>query len=325
MRSPEQIIDRTVELKSIDRRALAARLIEAALGAVLLSAGLIKAYEPLDFARQISDYRIIAAPALVGVTAWVMIVVECALGAALLAGYRRRVSLVAAMILILAFLAAVAWAWATGATADCGCFGSWVKRTPAQAFIEDLVLLGAAVAAWSLSKQEPTRRRRLRALAVGVAMAVGLTLTALASRSPRQSADPAVRLLAQVPEQRPFASLAASDLPADLGRGSHLVALIDTGCDHCRASMPALNRLAGLSEGLPAVAALCPNTEDEAARFREKFGLRFPLGRVSRGDFLRLLERGQTPRLFLLRDGAVVKIWDGNVPTEAEIKAPPLP
>jgi hypothetical protein len=53
--------------------------------------------------------------------------------------------------------------------------------------------------------------------------------------------------------------------------------------------------------------------------FQQKFGAQFPVGRISYQDFTRLFDRGQPPRIFLLRDGAVIKIWEGQVPGETEI------
>jgi hypothetical protein len=319
--SIQQIIGPDAYPKSAGWRVWVARSIEVVIGAVLLAAGLLKAYQPLDFIEQITDYRLIAAPALVKVIAWLMIAVECMLGAALIVGYRRRIMIPATAILFLIFLAAVGWAWATGATADCGCFGSWVERTPAQAFLEDVLLLLATCAAWLLTRYEPARFRSLRLGAVTMALMAGLIVTALASNSQRQSSDPARRLEAQSEQQHPFQTLAISDLSADVSQGFYLIALLDTGCDHCQASVPALNQLMARLDGAPPLVALCPNQAADVVGFQQKFGAQFPIGRISRDDFVRLFERGKPPRTFLLRNGAVVKIWDGQVPSEADIMA----
>jgi len=317
----EQIVTPGDIQQSSSWRAVSARVIEAVIGAVLLAAGLIKAYQPLDFIQQITDYKIITAPTPVKLIAWVMIAVECALGAALIAGYRRRVAVPAAGALFLVFLATLGWAWYSGATADCGCFGSWVKRTPAQAFLEDALMLGAIGAARMLNRNEPARYRPWRLVVVAVAMITGLAVTAWATHSPRQSNDPLVRLRAQAQQESPFRDLKISDLAEDVRKGFYLVALIDTGCEHCQASVPALNNVYAQRESLPPLVALCSNEAGEVARFQQKFGARFPIGRISPADFTRLFERGKPPRIFLLRDGAVVKIWDGVVPPEAEIKS----
>lgn len=319
--STEHISEPSYLPHSAPWRVWAARLIEVLIGAVLLTAGLLKAYQPLDFIQQITDYRIVTAPAPVKIIAWVMIAVECALGTALIVGYKRRIMIPVTMGLFVLFLGAVGWAWYSGATADCGCFGSWVKRTPAQAFLEDTLLLFATCAAWALSRHEPVKLRPFRLGAVMAALIAGLTMTAVASNSQRQSSDPVARLQAQASQPSPLQGIAISGLSTDLLRGFHLVALINTGCEHCQAAIPELNQLSAQLKGSPPIAALCSNKEQEVTFFQEHFSPQFPIGRVSYDDFMRLFERGKAPRIVLFGNGAVVKIWDGIVPSEAEVKS----
>lgn len=309
-----------VDQRTTDWRLIIARILETIIGVILLLAGLLKAWAPMDFNQQISDYKIITHPALVTVIAWVMIVVECALGTALIVGYKRRIAVPAAIVLVLLFLAAVGWAWVTGATEDCGCFGSWVKRTPAEAFLEDAGMLIAIVGAWLLSRHQPLRFARWRLVAVMASILIGISVTALASNSARQSADPIVRLQAQSSGKRQFAGLAVSGLDFDLQRGKYLVMLMDTGCTHCQQSIPEVNRLVSLSSSGFRIVALCSNSDKEIDWFKGKFKAEFPIGRVSYDDFMRLFERGKTPRLMLIQDASVLKIWDGVVPAENEVR-----
>lgn len=298
-----------------------ARVLESVIGAVLLLAGLLKAYEPNTFIQQIGEYEILTNLTLMKLLAWTLIAVECALGTALIVGWRRRWAIPAATALLLMFIGAVGWAWATGATENCGCFGSWAKRTPAQAMTEDVLMLAAIVGAWFLYRGEPARFRRFRLGIVAVALLTGITLTVIASNSVRQSADPLARLQAQSQQPSPFDGLAVEGLQLKLSDGDRLVALIDTGCTHCQASVPALNQVATQTGKFPPLVALCSNSAQEVEVFQKKFESKFPLGRISYQDFTRLFERGKPPRIFLLRTGAVVKIWDGQIPTSDEIAA----
>ncbi|MCM3869871.1 MAG: hypothetical protein ND895_04090 [Pyrinomonadaceae bacterium] len=300
-------------------RPICARFLETVIGVVLLLAGLLKAYEPVSFAQQISEYEILTAPALVKALAWTLIAVECALGAALITGLRRRWTIPAAAVLLLTFIGAVGWAWWSGAIEHCGCFGSWAQRTPAQALAEDVSMLTAIVGAWFLYRSEPLNYRRVRLGAVAVALLAGISMTVVASNSARQSNNPLVRLQAQTKQPSPFDNLSVAGLPLKLAEGNRLVALINTGCQHCQASVPALNQVVSQKDKLPPLVALCPDSAQEVELFRQEFGAQFPVGRVSYDDFTRLFERGKPPRIFLLRDGAVVKIWDGEVPNETEI------
>ncbi|MFN6202530.1 MAG: MauE/DoxX family redox-associated membrane protein [Acidobacteriota bacterium] len=303
-------------------RFLTARLIETIIGLVFLIAGGLKAWEPLDFVRQIGDYQILTAPLLIKLVAWVMIVVEIALGTALIIGYRRRWAVPFAAILLCAFLGLLGWAWFTGSTADCGCFGSWVKRTPAEAFAEDLAMLMVTGLAWGLHRLETDSLAPWRAATVALSIFIGLSVTVYASNSPRQSDDPLQRLNASANQPRVLGGLVVQDLSLRVDEGRRVVALIDTGCEHCQASVPELNRLHRelQSRQIPLV-VLCSNSSAEVVNFREKFKAEFPMGRISYNDFRQLFERGQPPRLLLVAEGGLLKIFDGVVPPTNEVEA----
>jgi hypothetical protein len=157
--------------------------------------------------------------------------------------------------------------------------------------------------------------------AVAVAILLGITLTGFASRSSRQSSDPLVRLQAQNQQQSPFAKLNIEGAALDVMKGPRLISLIDTGCTHCRESVPALNQLAAQSSGFAPLLALCSNKPEEVAAFKEQFKAGLPIGRISYQDFTRLFERGKPPRILLVQTGAITKIWDGVVPAADEVKA----
>ena len=300
-------------------RGLSARIIEIIIGAILLLAGLLKAYQPLDFIQQIGDYKIITAPFLIKVTAWTMIIIECGLGMALIAGFRRRIALPATVVLFVGFLTLVGWAWYTGATEDCGCFGSWVKRTPAEAFAEDLVMLLAITAAWILSKHEPIRYRTLRYSMVLLAAISGVAVTGMSSNSSRQSSDPMIRLKSQSAKPGILEGIKIDGISENLQNGYWTLVLMDTGCTHCQQSVPELNKLGSAGGTKASVVALCSNSEAEVAMFKNKYQAQFPIGRIKYDDFMKIFERGKTPRIILLHNGVPVRIWDGMVPTKEEM------
>ena len=99
------------------------------------------------------------------------VVVECALGAALLVNLKPRIALALTSLLLLLFLGVVGYAWATGATESCGCFGPW-KRTPGEAFVEDLVLLALADWAWWGRWPTPAPTNTAKLAFVGFAVAL---------------------------------------------------------------------------------------------------------------------------------------------------------
>ncbi|MFN7930928.1 MAG: MauE/DoxX family redox-associated membrane protein [Blastocatellia bacterium] len=299
-------------------RQLVARGLETLIGGVLLIAGLLKAWEPLQFTKQITDYKLITAPGAVKAIAWTAIVLECGLGAALIVGWRRRLTVPLAIGLFVIFLGAIGWAWASGSTADCGCFGSWVKRTPAEAFAEDVLMLGALMAAWFLHRREPMNYARLRLGLVSAAIVAGLAVTGWSSQSARQSSDPNVRQQA-AQNTNPFSKLHVALLSEDLSKGTHLIALIDTGCSHCQAAVPSFNQLMVQTKNNPPFVALCSNLEEEVKQFKQNYNAQFPLGIIARQELIDLLNGGGTPHTLLVKDGFVLHVWDGDIPTPIEL------
>ncbi len=303
-----------------DWRFISTRVVEVIIGFILIIAGLIKAYEMLDSVRQILAYNIVTNPTLVTALVWQLVVVECALGSALVLGYLRRYVVPATFLLFLIFLGFVGWSWATGATANCGCFGSKWQHSPKEAFIFDTILVIPLAVTQFLSWQKIKECNKTWKLAIIVVTIVaGLGVATYASFSPKQSSDPVVRL--QVTSPNPFKNVQISDLSIEVEKGLQLIVVMDTGCDHCQANVPQFNQLFDKSSTLAPLNAICSNKPDEIKYFQKKFDAKFPIGRISDTDFFKLLEKGDTPRVFLLKEGKVLKIWDGRSPTEEEVKA----
>ncbi len=152
------------------------RLLSGAVGLILLAAGLVKAMDMELFIRQIMDYGIVSERLLLILSAWGLIALECALGVALLVFYRPRLMLSLTAALLLIFAGATGWAWLTGVTEDCGCYGAWLKQTPGQALVGDLVLLAATAIAWAGCRHVQAPQTRTKAWAVTIACLSGLAL-----------------------------------------------------------------------------------------------------------------------------------------------------
>jgi hypothetical protein len=290
---------------------LAGRVAGRGVGALLLLTGLAKAYAPAAFGQQVAAYKIVEHPALVGVIAYAVIVAECGLGASLLANFKPKASLALAGLLLLIFTGAVGYAWQSGSLADCGCM-PWMTRTPKEAFFEDLALLG--LVGWALWGQRGRRApdTPLKLAVVTVALAAALVVPGVMGLAgPRPG-------VAGEAGSEAFRTMKLEEAPADLSRGEHLVLLMSTECAHCQESVPKVNELAADAR-LPKLVAVA--SEDRVARglFREDYKAAFPIAQISAADRNSLL-KDEFPRLFLVRDGAIVAAWDG-VPEADEILA----
>jgi hypothetical protein len=282
----------------------------AMLGLVWLAAGVIKAFEPFEFVRQVASFQLVPGKAAQTAIAWGLLVVECTLGAALIFGYRLRWSLVVAGCLTLLLMGTLAWVILAGIPVeDCGCFGSQVKRSPKEALLEDGLMLGVTAAAgwlvWN-SPVSPTalQPRHWQGVAVLACALFGL-LTPLAFGFPLGGSD--------------WSRVKVSGTKVNVATGECLVALIDTECTHCQESVPQLNAYVSVKD-FPTFVALCSNEEWRRKFFIQRFGAKFELGEISKEDFKRLLADGDTPRIVLLRQGKVIAVWDGTPPSLDEVR-----
>ena len=262
------------------------------------------------------DYGIISNYLLLSISARGLIALECTLGAGLLLFYRPKLTLLLTSALLLIFVGASGWAWLTDATRDCGCFGAWVKRTPAEAALEGLILLALSVIAWSIYRPSRKPEARPKALAIAVACLAGLILPLVFGFS----------MTRVDPNQTRTGDILLGDFhiegldSVDLEHGDYLIVLMDTDCSHCRDAVVELNWLA---EGpdLPEVLALSSNGEDQLKAFRKELQVIFPIGHITEEDFWRLLGDGDLPRTFLVRDRVVQEVWDTEIPDEDMVKS----
>jgi putative oxidoreductase len=130
------------------------RIIEIAIGGVFIYAGAVKALDPIRFANDIDNYKIL--PWIIGVRlAFYLPWLEIFCGLALIAHrlYFGGLSILAALVSI--FIAATIAAKARGLDITCGCFGHATKNwsfTMHLAF--DLILLAALIALWIACRQQ---------------------------------------------------------------------------------------------------------------------------------------------------------------------------
>ena len=296
------------------RRSQVPRLIAGAVGVILLSAAFMKMMDMELFIRQMRDYGIISDYLFLSISARGLIALECALGAGLLVFYRPELTLFLTSALLLILVGVSGWAWLTDVTKDCGCFGSWVKRSPGEAVLEGLVLLALIVIARVTHRPSLKPEARSKSWFIAVACLVGLI-------SPLAFASPVTRI---DPKQAKTGGILLSDFQIegledfDLAHGDYLLVLMDTGCSHCRDGVAELNWLAE-DPGLPEVIAVSFNGEGELNTFRKEFQAIFPIGHISEENFWRLLGDGDIPRTFLVRDRVVQEVWDIEIPEKRAI------
>lgn len=287
------------------------------LGGVLLLAALTKALDPVLFAEVIEREGV----AFLGSwTAIAAIAVEVVLGACLVLGVRTRPVLLATLALVVFFLflnGRAYWRFSQGLigeTEECGCFGSLVERTPAEAFWQDLALLVPALGASFLGRgrgagaRPPVARYAVAGLlgiaAAGFArMAPDLPLDDLATRL-----KPGVAVSDLCAGSEDDGTRVCLDvLLPELEHGSHRVILARLDDETLTERVDRLNEEA--LTGARRLWLLTPSPGDEVQAFVWSWGPAFEVREVP-GELLRPLYR-RLPRSFVVDNGLVVETAPG--------------
>ncbi len=123
------------------------RLCRWAIACIFIAAAVPKILDPSGFASDISHYALVP-DALVNLMAVTLPWIEAVAGLALLSGFAAEGAIVLVNLMLLAFMAALAWALAKGLDIDCGCFGhSEAKGHVGLAMLRDLGFLAVALCA----------------------------------------------------------------------------------------------------------------------------------------------------------------------------------
>src|SRR5262249_27362203 len=102
--SNEQTANTDASSRNAGKWATASRIVEFIIGGVLLAAGLAKAVDTLGFSQQIKAFKLITGEGAVKFSAYAFIIIECMLGSALMAGYKRRIASTGTLILLIIFM-----------------------------------------------------------------------------------------------------------------------------------------------------------------------------------------------------------------------------
>lgn len=275
-----------------------------ALGLVLVwgSASFLKSLDPVAFAEQITLHGITPAAWGRGL-AFFFIALETFLAVAHLTLFRPRLAFLGSGLLLLFFIGVTGLAWAQGNTEGCGCFGRLAARHPRSVIVEDAGFLALAAIGFLAARGRPTGSRSRRAFAALVPLALLLPLL-----GPRIPADD---LITDFKVGADMTDLAAEDLPGALNDGLVLLVLLGDPCPACVEGLDRLNDIAG-REGGPQVVAIFagdrPRARAWALEHVPAFAVASAPERVLR-QYYRAL-----PRVALLREGRIVKVWRNRIP-----------
>lgn len=217
-------------------------LVRLLLGAVLVWAGVAKLRRRTAFSDGLHVFGV--PPVLRGATTHALIVLECALGALLLAGIGTRATALATAVLATGFVAALVGARLRGhRRIACRCFGSsrqhLTSLMAARAALVAVAALAVAVGIPAVGADA------MLAIAVAVLTVAVLVLALLVLALYRQVGvlsqrlSPAMAL--EIDEEGPPLNAAPPPLEGLAGRGAELVTFVSVNCRLCHELLPAFS------------------------------------------------------------------------------------
>ena len=131
---------------------LVTRIISILIGAVFIYAGIVKVMEPIAFAKDIDNYKMLSWPVSVAL-GFFLPWLEIAAGIALVTRWMERGGLLLLTALTTVFIIASLVAKSRGLDISCGCFGHASKDWSfARHMVVDFTILAALVFLWWRSK-----------------------------------------------------------------------------------------------------------------------------------------------------------------------------
>lgn len=115
-------------------------LLRLVLGGLFVYAGVVKALDPLGFAQDIRNYRLVGQ-SLSFIAAIVLPWLEILAGVALAAGIWKRASALIISGLLVFFILLTLVTIARGLDVECGCFGALSRKSGLGVILEDLGML----------------------------------------------------------------------------------------------------------------------------------------------------------------------------------------
>lgn len=294
--------------------------VRVAMGLVFVVAGAAKSWDPIIFYWEAMSYYELLGVAIENWARFsrltlVLGPIECAVGVALIVNWRPSISIPVGLGLMLLFSGLTSYAWQQEANIDCGCFGTLTDRTPGEALLEDLVMLGALLFAWKWGQARWAAARAARwvgAVAVVALIATGFGFYPESTRVENSDLAQGVRL----------AGVGLTGTDTDLSQGDYLLELFSPGCSRCKTAVPKLNKWVD-TPGLPRVLALSTyaRESEQMKAFEVSMRPRYEIASISTSDWKRLTWRHGWPRLAFVRDGIVQRVWEYyEMPTVKQLK-----
>ena len=276
---------------------IVSKILQLLLGITFLFSAYTKAVGPGFFEITLMDQGIAPDRIIASYLARFFIGLEFALGFLMLLPFYVKRLMQFSFFLLGGFTLHLIYLWSIGDTDNCGCFGEMISMTPEQSIIKNMIMLAIAFVVF----------RSAQTKKIKIIIPIVFSAATIIS----------MWIILPIPNHKefPFESFTHFETRGrvDLSSGENLVAIFNLDCEHCQQAATELGELKRNQENFPELYVLyfqegSTTVED----FESITQSSFPYDLIEVNTFFDLIG-DSPPRVYHLKDGKVLGIWDLNI------------
>ena len=276
---------------------LLSKTLQLLLAITFLFSAYTKAVGPGFFEITLMDQGIAPNRSIAAYLARFFIGLEFALGFLMLLPFYIKQLMQFTFFLLGGFTLHLIYLWSIGDTDNCGCFGEMISMTPEQSIIKNIIMLAIALAVFKTAESKKIKKT------------IPVVFSAITIIS--------MQIILPIPNHNefPFDSFTHFETRGrvDLSSGEKLVAIFNLDCEHCQETANELAKLKRSVKNFPEFYVLyfqegSTSVED----FESITQSSFPYDLIEVNTFFDLIG-DSPPRVYNLKDGKVLEIWDTDI------------
>ena len=276
---------------------LISKIIQLLLAIIFLFSAYTKAVGPGFFEITLMDQGVASNRFIAAYMARFFIGLEFALGFLMLFPFYIKQLMQFTFFLLGGFTLHLIYLWSIGDTDNCGCFGEMISMTPEQSIIKNIIMLAIALAVFKTAETKKIKKT------------IPVVISAVTIIS--------MWIILPIPNHNefPFDSFTHFETRGrvDLSSGEKLVAIFNLDCEHCQETATELAELKRSVDNFP---ELCVLYFQEGLTTIKEFESitqsSFPYDLIEVNTFFDLIG-DSPPRVYNLKDGKVLEIWDTDI------------
>ena len=276
---------------------LLSKTLQLLLAITFLFSAYTKAVGPGFFEITLMDQGISPNRNIAAYLARFFIGLEFALGFLMLLPFYIKQLMQFTFFLLGGFTLHLIYLWSIGDTDNCGCFWEMISMTPEQSIIKNIIMLAIALAVFKTAETKKIKKT------IPVVFSVVTIIS--------------MWIILPIPNHNefPFDSFTHFETRGrvDLSSGEKLVAIFNLDCEHCQETANELAKLKRSVKNFPEFYVLyfqegSTSVED----FESITQSSFPYDLIEVNTFFDLIG-DSPPRVYNLKDGKVLEIWDTDI------------